>query len=1072
MLTIRAAAALLAQSDSPEALHRLALTLGFTDTPRVLAPASRSALAMDAVVNDVWLTAGPGALRLCTALLAEHDAHARTSDPRELTRRLCTALARNAPLQRWCAITLDHTRKSLCIATVTNHPSGPRVTALRVDRTHVVDSDADTLRALATVTDTDDALRHARFSDILRRDSLSTRFYSALERTVDDLARTATGTASKDERRELALLCASRCLFLAFLQAKGWLDNDPDFLLHHCTIRLQLGGHLHERLLRPLFFGTLNTPRTQRAKVARAFGDIPFLNGGLFAPTPLEKRRRSLRFSDDAITALLGELLDRYRFTAHEDSSAWSEAAIDPEMLGRSFECLMAGEERRRSGSFYTPPTLVDQVVHDALHCAIPSLPAGALAANANHTPVTLDDEAKRQLHDLRILDPACGSGAFLVHALERISDLHLRSGDTRPLHVIRRDTLTRSIFGVDCNPVAVWLCELRLWLSVVIECHETRPARVPPLPNLDHNIRTGDTLAGGDMQHAQRTRGSAELRERYARATGRRKQALATTLDRVERQAAIAALDRQIETATAARADLLDMIRTRDLFGKRNPPARADQLRLDVARIQVRELQAQRTRLTLGSALPFRFASHFATAAAEGGFPLVIGNPPWVRPHALAARDRVRLRGEYRTLRNAAWHAGARRAGATTGFAAQADLAVAFLERSVQLLAPNGTLAMLVPSKLWRALAGGGIRQFLHETTSLVHVHDWSDAPPLFDAATYPSLVVARRNATTSPPSDVERPRPETRVQVTVARKTRAHRFTTPTRALTLTDDPASPWLLLPPDVRCAFERIRRAGPALGDSARGRPLLGVKCGCNAAFLVQATEHDDDLATVHADGRSATIERLLLRPVLRGESIGHQLATIRDTHIVWTHQRDGTPMRTLPPATSRWLSHWRSRLEDRRDARSRGPWWKLFRTEAARFDSPRLVWADIGRTLRTTVLQAGDPTVPLNSCYVLPTPSIEDAHALNALLTSPIAGAWLDCIAEPARGGFRRFLGWTIASLPTPADWLSVRLPLAMTGRRIANGDPPTEDEHVAVVADAYGVPAQLLLPLLEWNHT
>jgi hypothetical protein len=246
--------------------------------------------------------------------------------------------------------------------------------------------------------------------------------------------------------------------------------------------------------------------------------------------------------------------------------------------------------------------------------------------------------------------------------------------------------------------------------------------------------------------------------------------------------------------------------------------------------------------------------------------------------------------------------------------------------------------------------------------------------------------------------------------------------------------------------------------------------LLGVKCGCNAAFLVTATEHDDDTATVQAEGRSALIERCSLRPVLRGESIGNDAAQSRDSHIVWTHARDGAPLRTLPPATNRWLTHWRTRLESRRDARHSGPWWKLFRTEAARFENARLVWADIGKSLRTAVLPSGDPTVPLNSCYVLPTASIDDAHALNALLTSPVAHAWLDCIAEPARGGFRRYMGWTIASLPIPADWISVRLPLAIAGRRIANGETVSHDEHVAIIADAYGIPVQRLLPLLEWS--
>jgi hypothetical protein len=88
------------------------------------------------------------------------------------------------------------------------------------------------------------------------------------------------------------------------------------------------------------------------------------------------------------------------------------------------------------------------------------------------------------------------------------------------------------------------------------------------------------------------------------------------------------------------------------------------------------------------------------------------------------------------------------------------------------------------------------------------------------------------------------------------------------------------------------------------------------------------------------------------------------------------------------------------------------------------------------------------------------------------LLTSPVANAWLDCLAEPARGGFRRYMGWTIASVPIPADWISVRLPLAVAGRRLCAGDTVTHDEHIALIADAYGIPQQRLLPLLEWNQS
>ncbi len=474
--------------------------------------------------------------------------------------------------------------------------------------------------------------------------------------------------------------------------------------------------------------------------------------------------------------------------------------------------------------------------------------------------------------------------------------------------------------------------------------------------------------------------------------------------------------------------------------------------------------------------------------------------------------------------MRDATWREGAKGAGAGAGFSGQADLAVAFIERAMQLLAPGGTVALLVPAKLWRTLSGGGIRRLLLSESQLRVVHDWSDAPAQFDAATYPSLVVATRRAprerlalseatdnvttgtSTASTSDAHS------IRIAIAR-THTTRFTMSERTLSLGGEAGAPWVLLPPPAQAAFETLRQSGVPLSQSSLGRPLLGVKCGCNAAFLVDAVEHDDDTATVtstvpptngalsvrgtlaggvatqtrgSASLRQGVIERTLLRPAMRGEDVGALSTEARTSgstdglRIIWTHDVFGQALRTLPPATARWMAQWRPRLAARSDARQRQAWWTLFRTEAARSDSARVVWADIGRRLRSRVLLPGDPTVPLNSCYVVRTPHVDDAFALHALLRSNIAGAWLDVLAEPARGGFRRFLGWTVAALPIPADWRTAAALLSPMGRlmmddeRDADSGVPMDvpldlDEIVAL---AYGVPVQELLPLLEWYHT
>ena len=155
--------------------------------------------------------------------------------------------------------------------------------------------------------------------------------------------------------------------------------------------------------------------------------------------------------------------------------------------------------------------------------------------------------------------------------------------------------------------------------------------------------------------------------------------------------------------------------------------------------------------------------------------------------------------------------------------------------------------------------------------------------------------------------------------------------------------------------------------------------------------------------------------------------------------IIWTHDTGDVPMPVLPPHAARWFALWRRHLVARADARHRARWWSLFRTESARFDRPRVIWGDVGREPRASVLDAGNPVVPLDSCYVVRCEDACDAHTLAALLNGALARAWLDALAEPARGGYRRYFGWTLSLLPLPRDWrraCRILAPLAESAAR------------------------------------
>jgi hypothetical protein len=1045
VLSPHAAADLLTAAATLEHLAPLARAVGCPGAPLPLADDARAALGLTDAAG-ARIVAGAGSLRV---LLLEWP---RGAPLRERIAAAAARLTARAPQLLWLIIAVERGGTALTLATWTADRARPRVAALSVDRRRVVPSDAETLCALATATDDDDVMTHTRWVEVLGRDALTRRFYRALDGVVTHLAERAATRACDADRRDIALLWLSRLLFLSFVETKGWLDGDRRFLARHFESCAGRSGGAHRTLLLPLFFGTLNTPVDRRAAAARALGIIPFLNGGLFARAPIERRHGTLHFPDDALARVFDDLLSRYRFTAREDDVAWSDAAVDPEMLGKAFESLMASRDRRASGAYYTPHVLVSRVTRAALleALALPGFRENDLQAALDGGAIdpTAAMMLRHRVHDLAILDPACGSGAFLVHALEELTALLSRCGDARGSVAIRRALLTRSIFGVDINPTAVWLCELRLWLAVVIEHDEADPLRVPPLPNLDRHIRVGDALGGGAFGDTAIVPGGARiarLRARYARASGSRKRTLERELDRAERTHARAVLDAGIARCAASRRALLGAWRGRDLFGDRYSPSPVERADAHALRLRSRELRAARRALAHGGALPFSFATHFPDAAARGGFDAIIGNPPWVRLHRIPVDVRRRLRATFTVFARASWEHGAGAAAAGRGFAAQVDLAALFVERSLDLLRDGSPLALLLPAKLWRSLAGGGVRRLVAERGAVIALEDWSEFPGAFDAAAYPSLLVARRGRAPSHQCDVA---------LAIRRRTGTLQWTQRRPALGLEPDDAAPWLMLPPPAREAFDRLRNAGTPLHESSFGRPTLGVKCGCNDAFVVRAGE--------------SPVEEAMLRPVVRGEYLAQWHVIESGEAIVWTHAHDGRPLPVLPTRARRWLERWRPRLAARTDARG-SCWWSLFRTAAADCRRARVVWADMGKAPRAAVIPPGDALVPLNSCYVVACDREDDAQALAALLNSPVAAAWLNALAEPARGGYRRYLGWTVALLPVPRGWERARSLLAPIAVRAAAGHEPDEEVLLQAVARAYRVRAAELEPLLAW---
>ena len=862
-----------------------------------------------------------------------------------------------------------------------------------------------TLARMGAVTPAGSLALAMALADALGTEGLGRRFFQRFSTVAGRFAAEAPGPPDPESRQGWALLQLTRVLFLYFVQAKGWLNGDEHFLASRVDDQLRRGRSLQRSLFTPLFFGTLNRRISRRAVGARALGHIPFLNGGLFDRHPLD-RRFPEGASNQLWRAAFDDLFERFHFTVSEGE----RDGIAPDMLGRVFEGLMAPEHRRASGTFYTPAPLVRALVNEALAVAVAGrlgiVPGEAAEQLGNRTPAALT-----ALESVTILDPAAGSGAFLLGALERVAELLTPPGQPAALTRERRRVLRQSLFGVDLSATAVRLAELRLWLAVIADDPADDPSRIEPLPNLDCVVRQGDALAdplGIRPAGSSHTR-LGRLRARAVTASGRAKQRLITAL----RQAELEAMQRQLgavreDFEREIRACLADA-RSPTLFGDRRGLDRELRRRLAQARARHREAGRAARRLMRDGELPwFHFEGQFADVFARGGFDLVVGNPPWVRAESLDPALRERLAQRYRW-----WRTG--RSGA--GWGHRPDLAVAFLERAWELVRPGGVVALLVPAKLATAGYGAAARHAL-ATTGTIHLAAplGAEAARAFDATVYPLALLVQRSAAEA----------EHRVRTALISDR-----DDPGGPLQRTLTGGDPWLLRGDAVHAALRELRGSHPTVAHHVTAR--LGVKTGANAVFL----DPED-------------VEPELLRWAIRGRDLG-AFRWRRRRRILWTHDETGRPLAALPRRAARYLDRHGAALLARRDYPG-GPPWLLFRTAGA-VGRARVVWADLARRLTAAALTrpADRAAIPLNTCYVVSLSSCPAADAFAGWLNSSWIRTAAMLTAVPAAGGFHRFTATTVGGLPLPPAALEDAA-LAALARRGADGEEIQEelDDRVA----------------------
>jgi hypothetical protein len=257
-----------------------------------------------------------------------------------------------------------------------------------------------------------------RAADALSAQSVGRRFFREFRTTLECLSAGLPRIMPALDRHNLALLHLTRVLFLYFIQTKGWLAGRDRFIAEEVDRCLVRGRRIHRDLLRPLFFGTLNCPPDVRSRTAAGFGSIPFLNGGLFEPHVLE-RRFPADIRNDLWREAFDRLFERFHFTVTEGDSG----GVAPDMLGRVFEGVMAPDIRHASGTFYTPAGMVARVLDAALTAQLAKrLRCGD--TEAERRLAEPDPVVARTLAGVTLLDPAVGSGAFLLAGLNRLAGL------------------------------------------------------------------------------------------------------------------------------------------------------------------------------------------------------------------------------------------------------------------------------------------------------------------------------------------------------------------------------------------------------------------------------------------------------------------------------------------------------------------------------------------------------------------------------------------------------------------------------------------------------------------------
>ena len=508
-----------------------------------------------------------------------------------------------------------------------------------------------------------------------------------------------------------------RIVFLYFLQSKGWLAGNLHYmhdLFYDASDEVK--GNFLDKVLEPMFFGLLNTKPEDRSSAPLVNGvgvkyipnadKIPYLNGGLFQQEKIDEVDSC--FPAGMFQSLF-DFFDSYNFTIDENDPNDAEVGVDPEMLGKIFENLL--EDNKDKGAFYTPKEIVRYMCQESLtaylqtgiddaevkeHIAnfVKTNDVEELGGASSELAMSID----RKLIDVKICDPAIGSGAFPMGLLRELyacrKSIEIFEEDNAA--DIKRHIIQNNIYGVDIEKGAVDIARLRFWLALIID--EKEPM---PLPNLDFKIMQGNSLLesykGVDLDVTSK-------KLKTGKDTKKTRGVLSLGFEETDVQKTIQDLVKSYFSITdhTLRAQRRQQI---DKYVK-------DYIK--VCAEGNHEVQDAVDKLEIPNDQFFLWHTYFADVFEQGGFDIVIGNPPYG----------VSIKDDYRKAVVASW-----------GNVPDYEIYYYFIVLAAPLLKEKGIMSYIIPNTFLFNTFAKHFREMLVEKWNVLEILDCTKFP-IFESA------------------------------------------------------------------------------------------------------------------------------------------------------------------------------------------------------------------------------------------------------------------------------------------------------------------------------------------------